>query len=102
MLRACRGQRLDRGSNIPDPFWRLPEACWRQAPADRPTFSAIVDQLKGSADLVFEGTDVGEYREYQQGLASERLEDQRPVELVGALYAILGWEEEESRSVVEA
>jgi hypothetical protein len=66
-----------------------------QCSPERPPFAEIVEELKKSPDLVFPGTDIVEYRKYQERLESERLENARPVELVDALYSIVGWDKDD-------
>jgi serine/threonine protein kinase len=91
----AKGERFPRLPNIPDSFWCLIEVCWQQDRTKRPTFAEIVDRLKTSLDLVFPGTDMREYRNYQERLGSEQLADPRPIELVDALYSIVGWPPDE-------
>jgi serine/threonine protein kinase len=61
--RIVKGARLRRHPNIPDRFWELITQCWKQNPPDRPSFSEIVDRMRGGA-FIIQGTDMERYREY--------------------------------------
>ena len=41
MYKVFCGQRPERLSSIPDPTWKMLEACWRKEPTERPTLEAI-------------------------------------------------------------
>jgi serine/threonine protein kinase len=90
-MKVARGLRFERRPEIPESFWCLITVCWHQDPTVRPTFAEIVEQLEMSPDLVFPGTNMNEYREYQERLGNEGLEDPRSIDLVDALYSITGW-----------
>ena len=75
MMRVGRGERLRRMPEIPDKWWDLIQSCWDQDATSRPTFSAIVDLLAKSEDLVIEGTDMAKYREYQRRLEAEHTQE---------------------------
>jgi phage shock protein A len=89
------GYRFPRPKAMPDEFWRLVTDCWQKEPARRPTFVEIVDRLKSSPGLVFPGTDIAAYREYQERLERQVLEAPRSVELVDAMHDLLGWDSSE-------
>jgi hypothetical protein len=63
-----------------DSFWDLIQRCLAATPAQRPSFSEIVEEMQRSEDLVFPGTDIEEYRAYQERRVHERIEDPRPTE----------------------
>ena len=57
-----------RPENIPDPFWDLIQACWKQNPEDRPTFDQITSELRNDKYALDEfgvKTDLDELHEYQ-------------------------------------
>jgi hypothetical protein len=43
---------------IPEAFWTLIQSCWAAEPGPRPTFAAIVQQLKENDQVVVPGTDL--------------------------------------------
>jgi serine/threonine protein kinase len=92
LMRISKGVRWCRPKEISDGLWQLVTECWRGDPAERPTFSEIVDRLKRSVDLTFPGTDLSAYKEFQGRLAGEGVPDARPVELIDGLFDLLGWE----------
>jgi serine/threonine protein kinase len=75
--RIVKGARLRRHPNIPDMFWELITQCWSQNPRDRPSFSEIVDQMRGGA-FVIRGTDMERYREYQERIMKPADRDPAP------------------------
>jgi serine/threonine protein kinase len=93
MRRVSSGARWRRPKGISDGLWQLVTECWRQNPAERPTFSEIVDRLKGSVDLTFPGTDLSAYKEFQDRLSGDAVPDARPVELIDGLFDVLGWDD---------
>jgi serine/threonine protein kinase len=90
--RICRGERMPRPSEMPQRFWELVEACWRQDPAERLTFEQIVDCMNNSEEIVFPGTNTIAYAEYRTRLLNERLDDPRPMAVIDAVWESLGWE----------
>jgi serine/threonine protein kinase len=66
--RILRGARLVRVA-MPERNWELIVECWRWEGSERPTFESIVNRWIENDDWVFEGTDVGKLREYQERVA---------------------------------
>jgi hypothetical protein len=64
-------ERMKRVPEIPDRFWELISACWRQEPENRPSFAEITDKMLKSNDFVLDGTNLEEYHEYQRRIMSE-------------------------------
>jgi serine/threonine protein kinase len=57
-------------------YRELIEACWAQAPGDRPTFRQIVEQIQGDK-LAFENTDLDEFEDYQMEMLKALNEPRR-------------------------
>jgi serine/threonine protein kinase len=81
MMKVAKGDRFMRQPGIPDAFWGLIERCWAQAPATRPSFQMIVQELQTSDALVFPGTDLAKYREYQERMKPPPAEEEPVTEL---------------------
>ena len=68
------GKRLNKPSNIPDPYWELIEKCWDNDPYKRPTFDEITEYLKDDKYAINEfgmTTDLNELHEYQKRIDNE-------------------------------
>ena len=68
------GKRLNKPSNIPDPYWELIEKCWDTDPYKRPTFDEITEFLKDDKYAINEfgmTTDLNELHEYQKRIDNE-------------------------------
>jgi serine/threonine protein kinase len=66
MTAVARGQRYKRPNHVPNAFWNLITKCWAHAPADRPRFEDIANEMLASDDYTFPGTDLGKYHEYRE------------------------------------
>jgi hypothetical protein len=71
LRRVMNGERLKRpppgtSAAIPDPIWRLIEDCWRQAPADRPSFREVAQRFVDAPALWIDGTDPAEFNAYKE------------------------------------
>jgi serine/threonine protein kinase len=64
--RIARGMRYLRPDGISDALWNLVVRCWAQDRDDRPFTADIVQELLGSDDWVFEGTDLERLHAYQR------------------------------------
>jgi hypothetical protein len=96
MQRIIEGWRLDHPKTISDVFWELITACRQADRRARRRFPDIVEEMKRRDDLVFPGTNMTEYREYQERRMRERIDDPRAPEISEAVYSILGGSNPES------
>jgi hypothetical protein len=70
--------------------WKLVNEFWNHDPRLRPTFEKIVESLKTRDDLVFPGTDMTAYHEYQARRLGEKVPPAGP-DRQNELAALLGW-----------
>jgi serine/threonine protein kinase len=66
LRRVLTGERMIRVPGIPDKLWELIINCWSQDATQRPSFEEITGMMLESFDFVLGGTNLHEYREYQQ------------------------------------
>jgi hypothetical protein len=78
---------------IPDAWWALVQSCWAPDPGSRPTFEAIVQQLKTNDDLVVPGTDLKKYHEYQARRLCESAGSRIDNDIRAAIAHALGWDD---------
>ncbi|KAK8896538.1 hypothetical protein M9Y10_014446 [Tritrichomonas musculus] len=74
MRKIVEGKRLNKPSNIPDPYWELIEKCWDNDPNKRPTFDEITEYLKDDKYAINEfgmTTDLNQLHEYQKRIDNE-------------------------------
>jgi serine/threonine protein kinase len=65
MRRISDGTRLKFPDNMPVPYRRLVDRCWKHHPAERPPFSEIVNILLDD-EYAIDGTDLDELHAYQK------------------------------------
>lgn len=62
--RIQKGERPQFSVPIPHPFKELIESAWSQNPADRPTFSEIVEQLRTNESFITDEIDQDQFLDY--------------------------------------
>jgi serine/threonine protein kinase len=93
LTRVQAGARFVKVPEIPDAFWTLIQGCWARDPGSRPTFEAIVQQLKADDGLVVPGTDLGKYHEYQARRLCESGGSAIDNDIKAAIAHALGWDD---------
>jgi len=53
VLYVTEGGRLDKPSNSPSDIFSLMKSCWRENPADRPSFDQIREKLKSKSSIYY-------------------------------------------------
>jgi serine/threonine protein kinase len=93
LTRVRAGARFAKVPEIPDAWWALVQSCWAPDPGSRPTFEAIVQQLKTNDDLVVPGTDLEKYHEYQARRLCESAGSRIDNDIRAAIARALGWDD---------
>lgn len=68
MMQISKGHRPKKPEDIPEHYWELITNCWKQDPADRPSFEEITELLKSDQFAINEfgmKTDLDQLHEYQ-------------------------------------
>lgn len=84
MQHVAAGKRLKKVPEIPDAWWNLIERCWDSAPDQRPEFKQIVNELLQN-DMVIDGTNMVEYKEYQARMTQPIEEDVEMAKVVDSI-----------------
>lgn len=74
MRHIGKGKRPMKPESIPDIYWDLIQQCWKQNPAERPTFEEITEILKDDKFAIEEfgmKTNLDELHEYQRRIDQE-------------------------------
>ncbi|OHT14081.1 hypothetical protein TRFO_15612 [Tritrichomonas foetus] len=84
MMRIMKGARLARPEKAPDNFWEIIQSCFKTDPAERPTFSFLIELFENDKNYWFEGTDEAEYRAYIQKIKDgvDKITDPELLELM--------------------
>jgi serine/threonine protein kinase len=64
--RICSGARPTKPPKMPDCIWEIVTRCWKQAPAERPTFWQLINEWKGARSYVVPGADPAQLLRYEE------------------------------------
>jgi serine/threonine protein kinase len=64
--RISQGARPEKPPGMPDCIWDVVRRCWKQAPAERPTFWQLVNEWKGARGYVVPGADRAQLLQYEE------------------------------------